>query len=202
MNPTLGTTNLKNFKKLRTGKVRELYDLGDRLLIVATDRISAYDVVFDDLIPDKGRVLTRMTNYWLDEICDGIAHHRITCDLSTVDGLTDQERALVEREKSVASQHETAQLFRGLIDTAVESFEKPLDIPKVNRNPAPPAEAEPQAETVDDHSDLDDATKEQLRVLRRMGNENKTDEELLAQLRTHKGSGDTAGKKGWFSRRK
>ncbi len=116
-------------------------------------------------------------------------------------GLTEQERTLVEREKSVASQHETAQLFRGLIDNAVESFEKPLDIPKVNRNPAPPAEAEPQAETVDDDSDLDDATKEQLRVLRRMGNENKTDEELLAQVRAQKGSGDTPGKKGWFSRR-
>jgi len=59
---------------LHSGKVREMYEVDDKhLLMVATDRISAFDVVFDEAIPDKGRVLTAMTHYWagfLDDVCD------------------------------------------------------------------------------------------------------------------------------------
>jgi phosphoribosylaminoimidazole-succinocarboxamide synthase len=66
--PTVGQTNLSRLKKIRSGKVRELYDLGDRLLMVATDRISAFDWVLPDLIPDKGRVLTALTNFWFDRL--------------------------------------------------------------------------------------------------------------------------------------
>src|ERR1700678_4457719 len=50
----------------RRGKVRDIYDLGDRLVIVATDRISAFDWVLPTGIPDKGRILTGMTRFWLD----------------------------------------------------------------------------------------------------------------------------------------
>src|SRR5262245_51590453 len=50
----------------RRGKVRDVYDLGDRLVIVATDRISAFDWVLPTPIPDKGRILTQMTLFWLD----------------------------------------------------------------------------------------------------------------------------------------
>src|SRR5262249_43224687 len=50
----------------RRGKVRDVYDLGDRLVIIATDRISAFDWVLPTGIPDKGRVLTGMTRFWLD----------------------------------------------------------------------------------------------------------------------------------------
>src|SRR5208337_1514650 len=50
----------------RRGKVRDVYDLGDRLVIVATDRISAFDWVLPTGIPDKGRILTGMTRFWLD----------------------------------------------------------------------------------------------------------------------------------------
>jgi phosphoribosylaminoimidazole-succinocarboxamide synthase len=57
------------------GKVRDLYDLGDALLIVASDRISAFDVVFDDPVPDKGRVLTAMSRYWLDRLPACRPHH-------------------------------------------------------------------------------------------------------------------------------
>ncbi len=56
---------------VHSGKVRQLYDVGDGLLLmVASDRISAYDVVFDELIPQKGRVLTAMTAFWADELAD------------------------------------------------------------------------------------------------------------------------------------
>jgi phosphoribosylaminoimidazole-succinocarboxamide synthase len=57
----------------RRGKVRDIYDLGDRLVIVATDRISAFDWVLPTPIPDKGRVLTGMTRFWLDHL--GVPNH-------------------------------------------------------------------------------------------------------------------------------
>ncbi|MBI4229224.1 MAG: phosphoribosylaminoimidazolesuccinocarboxamide synthase [Planctomycetes bacterium] len=90
--PTVGQTNLSRLEKIRSGKVRELYDMGDRLLMVATDRISAFDWVLPDLIPDKGRVLTALTNFWFDRLPKSIPHHRITCDLDTVKDLTPDER--------------------------------------------------------------------------------------------------------------
>jgi phosphoribosylaminoimidazole-succinocarboxamide synthase len=57
------------------GKVRDLYDLGDRLLIVATDRLSAFDVVLPTPIPDKGRVLTQLSLFWFDKLRGVIANH-------------------------------------------------------------------------------------------------------------------------------
>ncbi len=66
---------------IQSGKVRELYDAGeDRLLLVASDRISAFDVIMDEAIPDKGRVLTAMTAYWLEELCDLAPNHLISAD--------------------------------------------------------------------------------------------------------------------------
>ena len=63
------------------GKVRELYDVGDGLLLmVASDRISAYDVVFDELIPDKGRVLTAMTAFWFEELADVVPGTVVSAD--------------------------------------------------------------------------------------------------------------------------
>jgi len=66
----------------RAGKVRDLFDLGDRLLLVATDRISAYDVIFEDLIPGKGVMLTRMSLHWFDLLRDVCGNHLITADLA------------------------------------------------------------------------------------------------------------------------
>ena len=64
-----------------SGKVRDVYDLGDgRLLMVASDRISAFDVVFAQPVPDKGRVLTAMTDYWVSELAAVVPTHLITTD--------------------------------------------------------------------------------------------------------------------------
>jgi phosphoribosylaminoimidazole-succinocarboxamide synthase len=65
-----------------SGKVRDLWDLGDRLLFVASDRISAFDYVLEDLIPHKGEVLTRMSLFWFDLLASEIDNHLITTDLS------------------------------------------------------------------------------------------------------------------------
>ncbi|MEM1263764.1 MAG: phosphoribosylaminoimidazolesuccinocarboxamide synthase [Pseudomonadota bacterium] len=65
-NTTVSRTNLPDLELLARGKVRDIYALGDaHLLLIATDRLSAYDVVFDDAIPGKGAVLTAMSDYWL-----------------------------------------------------------------------------------------------------------------------------------------
>jgi phosphoribosylaminoimidazole-succinocarboxamide synthase len=63
------------------GKVRDVYDIGEGLLLVATDRISAFDVVLPDPIPDKGRVLTGLTAYWLDRTTDLVPNHLLSADL-------------------------------------------------------------------------------------------------------------------------
>jgi phosphoribosylaminoimidazole-succinocarboxamide synthase len=67
---------------LRRGKVRDVYDLGDRLLIVATDRLSAYDVVLPTGIPDKGRILTALSLWWFDFLKDITPNHLLTADVS------------------------------------------------------------------------------------------------------------------------
>jgi len=66
----------------RRGKVRDIYDLGDTLLIVATDRISAFDVVLPDGIPNKGRVLTQLSAFWFRKLVNIIPSHLISTDLS------------------------------------------------------------------------------------------------------------------------
>lgn len=64
----------------RRGKVRDVYDLGDRLVLVATDRISAFDWVLPTGIPDKGRVLTALTLFWLDHL--GVPNHLLSTDVA------------------------------------------------------------------------------------------------------------------------
>jgi len=74
-------TNLPNRKPVSRGKVRDIYDLGETLAIVATDRISAFDWVDPVGIPDKGKVLTKMSVFWFDLIKDIIPNHLISIDL-------------------------------------------------------------------------------------------------------------------------
>jgi phosphoribosylaminoimidazole-succinocarboxamide synthase len=68
---------------LRRGKVRDVYDLGDRLLLVSTDRLSAFDWVLPTGIPDKGRVLTQISAFWFDRL--GVPNHMITTDVDQMD---------------------------------------------------------------------------------------------------------------------
>ena len=80
------------------GKVRDVYDAGeDRLLLVATDRISAFDVVLPDPIPDKGRVLTGLSSFWFDTLSDLTPHHVVSVDPSDFPGPFAGEAALAGR---------------------------------------------------------------------------------------------------------
>jgi phosphoribosylaminoimidazole-succinocarboxamide synthase len=77
---------------LASGKVREIYEIdADRLLFVATDRISAYDVILDQPIPDKGRVLTGLSLHFFDLL--GVPNHFVTTDLEGIEALTSEQRA-------------------------------------------------------------------------------------------------------------
>jgi phosphoribosylaminoimidazole-succinocarboxamide synthase len=75
MSAIVWETSLPGIQFLNRGKVRDLYEVGDRLLIVATDRLSAFDVVLPTPIPDKGRVLTQLSLFWFDLLRDVIPNH-------------------------------------------------------------------------------------------------------------------------------
>jgi len=76
---THSSIELPGIKKLRSGKVREVFDLGDTLLFVVTDRISAFDVILPDPIPNKGAVLNQISAFWFKRFND-IANHLVTAD--------------------------------------------------------------------------------------------------------------------------
>ncbi|MFZ5800020.1 MAG: phosphoribosylaminoimidazolesuccinocarboxamide synthase, partial [Candidatus Omnitrophota bacterium] len=82
MNRVVLNTELPEVKLLKKGKVREVYDLDDKLLIVASDRISCFDVVLPNGIPHKGEVLTQISLFWFNFLKDIIDHHLITADLN------------------------------------------------------------------------------------------------------------------------
>ncbi|MBM3265183.1 MAG: phosphoribosylaminoimidazolesuccinocarboxamide synthase [candidate division Zixibacteria bacterium] len=75
-------TDLPGLTLFHRGKVRDVYDLGENLLIVATDRISAYDCIMPNGIPGKGRILTRMSLFWFELVKDIVPHHLVTADVA------------------------------------------------------------------------------------------------------------------------
>jgi len=81
MTNTIAQIELPGIKKLKSGKVREVFDLGDALLFVATDRISAFDVILPNPIPDKGRVLTALSEFWFGKTKHIVENHFLTSDI-------------------------------------------------------------------------------------------------------------------------
>src|SRR3954454_16822121 len=75
--PALSSIELSGIKRLRSGKVREVFDLGETLLFVVTDRISAFDVILSDQIPYKGAVLNQISAFWFERF-DDIRNHFVT----------------------------------------------------------------------------------------------------------------------------
>ena len=75
------TTSLTGLGPRHQGKVRDIYDLGDRLLLVATDRISAFDVVMNEPIPDKGRILTGLSAFWFRHLAEVVPNHLLSLNV-------------------------------------------------------------------------------------------------------------------------
>ena len=78
MSAVVSQTDFAGLKLRARGKVRDIYELGDRLLIVATDRLSAFDVILPTPIPDKGRVLTQLSLFWFDKLAKIVPNHVIS----------------------------------------------------------------------------------------------------------------------------
>ena len=73
---------MKEFSPIKEGKVREIYDVGDNLILVATDRISCFDVILKNKINKKGTVLTQMSKFWFDMTKDILPNHMISTDVN------------------------------------------------------------------------------------------------------------------------
>jgi phosphoribosylaminoimidazole-succinocarboxamide synthase len=84
------------YPKFARGKVREIYDLGDTLLLIASDRMSAFDVVLPTPIPDKGKVLTAMSMFWFGFLGDVVPNHFVTADVDKYPEPLRQHRSMLE----------------------------------------------------------------------------------------------------------
>ena len=96
MGPIVRETNFKDLKLKGRGKVRDIYDLDEQLLIVATDRISAFDVVMPNPIPDKGRVLNQISRFWFETMADIVPHHMISTDVDDFPKVCHPYREILE----------------------------------------------------------------------------------------------------------
>lgn len=102
--PTVRTLDLPGIPKLSSGKVREIFGLQDRLLLVATDRLSAFDVVLPDPIPWKGIVLTQLSRFWFDRIASEglVPHHLISVDVADLPAELEPFRAQLAGRSTLA----------------------------------------------------------------------------------------------------
>lgn len=80
----LSKAELPGIKQVGKGKVRDIFEVGEYLLIVCTDRLSAFDVVLPDPIPDKGRVLTQLSRFWFERFRETVPNHLVTTDVADV----------------------------------------------------------------------------------------------------------------------
>lgn len=79
--PTIESTNIDSLKLITRGKVRDVYDTGDHYLIISTDRLSAFDVVFREAIPYKGIVLNKLSEFWFQKTKDTLENHFVSTDV-------------------------------------------------------------------------------------------------------------------------
>lgn len=96
MTPVVLETECPELNLVNKGKVRDIYDVGEHLLIVTTDRISAFDVIMNEGIPDKGFVLTEISKFWFEKMGDIIQHHIVSTNVDDFPTITHQYRAQLE----------------------------------------------------------------------------------------------------------
>jgi phosphoribosylaminoimidazole-succinocarboxamide synthase len=92
----MNETTLTGLTFFNRGKVRDIYDLGDKLLLVASDRISAFDVIIPTLIPDKGKILTQLSLYWFGLMKDIVPHHLISANVDEFPAVCQPHKAALE----------------------------------------------------------------------------------------------------------
>ncbi len=102
MSAAVEQTSLAGLQPPRRGKVRDVYDLGNRLLLVATDRISAFDVVLSPGIAGKGIILTRLSNFWFQKFSGEVRNHLVETDAARFPAPLDQSRSVLEGRSVLA----------------------------------------------------------------------------------------------------
>ncbi len=102
MIPIITQTNCPELNLINRGKVRDIYDLGEHLLIVTSDRISAFDVIMDEGIPQKGYVLTQISKFWFEQMTDIIPHHLVATEVDDFPAITHQYRDQLEGRSMLA----------------------------------------------------------------------------------------------------
>jgi phosphoribosylaminoimidazole-succinocarboxamide synthase len=155
VNDVLMSTDIKEFPLMVRGKVRDVYDLGNALLFVATDRISAFDVVMPNGIPGKGKVLTVMSLFWFDFLKDIVDNHLITADLDQYPQPLQKYRRELEGRSMIVTKAERIDcecIVRGYISgsmwkeltearrhgsNTVHGFEFPPDLQESEKLPEP-----------------------------------------------------------------
>jgi len=96
MTPIITQTDCPELNLVNRGKVRDIYDLGEHLLIVASDRISAFDVIMDEGIPQKGYVLTQISKFWFEQMTDLVPHHLVATEINDFPKICHQYRDQLE----------------------------------------------------------------------------------------------------------
>ncbi|HKK01927.1 MAG TPA: phosphoribosylaminoimidazolesuccinocarboxamide synthase, partial [Desulfuromonadales bacterium] len=96
MPPIVMQTEFSDLKLVNRGKVRDIYDLGEHLLIVTSDRISAFDVIMNEGIPNKGFVLTQISKFWFQQMADVIPNHIVATELADFPAVTHKYRDQLE----------------------------------------------------------------------------------------------------------
>jgi phosphoribosylaminoimidazole-succinocarboxamide synthase len=102
MSQPISTIDLPGIRKLKSGKVREIFDLGDALLFVATDRLSAFDVILPDPIPEKGRVLTALSEFWFKKTGHIVENHMLSTDSPRIPAAARGRAMLVRKCRPLA----------------------------------------------------------------------------------------------------
>ena len=155
MNKAIMQTDIEEYPLFSRGKVRDVNDLGDRLLIVASDRVSAFDVVLPNGIPGKGQVLTQMSLFWFDFLKDVIESHLITADVDEYPDDLKKHREILEGRSMLVVKAERVDaecIVRGYISgsmwkelvearktgsSEVHGFGFPPDLRESDKLPAP-----------------------------------------------------------------
>ncbi|MBM3297542.1 MAG: phosphoribosylaminoimidazolesuccinocarboxamide synthase [Candidatus Aminicenantes bacterium] len=106
MSQTLSEISLPGIPLFKRGKVRDVFDLGDKLLIVASDRVSAFDYVLPSLIPDKGAVLTQLSHFWFEHTALICPNHVLTADAGAFPPELAPHRALLEKRSMLVRKAE------------------------------------------------------------------------------------------------
>jgi len=105
-NDVIMSVDIAEYPLMRRGKVRDVYDLGDTLLFVATDRISAFDVVMPNGIPDKGHVLTRMSLFWFDFLQKVVDNHLVAANVDDYPGDLHKYRSVLDGRSMIVTKAE------------------------------------------------------------------------------------------------